>query len=232
MTNSETTKENKAGKKIVISANKDVNSMYENFTNLIHNMAIDNAKFADFFKKTTGLTLSKRNVNNELIANDVLALALTFAIKELENINKSAETSKIIAVTRKNPTTETKNPKTKIDVQIRLGKFLESLIIHNRNLHKTHGNGALGSVFINSTVIRREGNFNPDFVNRFLVGEFNVTIQNKSMSFLDIQNELATFGIDTNFNNFLRNEPKENEKPNYNKPFEKILEIVEKNYPI
>jgi hypothetical protein len=186
---------------------------------LIKDLQADSNRFNEYYKETTSLELSKLN-KGELIENDVIALAFSIAKKHLQsvviqsNIDKNIATNRNIGVKKSNSAIE------------RIGKFVESIMVHNRAKQKQNGNGAIGSIFINATVLRREGNFNANLVDRFINNEYEVSIQGKNMLYNDILKELSNFGIDRNFNNILRNGLKSNDI------CKEILEVVKSNYAI
>jgi hypothetical protein len=203
-----------------IKIENQVENMINDFSTLIDNMQKDSNRFADYYKETTGLELSKFNNKGEITENDIFALAFSLAKKQLQNAVNQNVISKNLA------TTKNLGNKKSNDAEQRLGKFVESIMVHNRNKNKTTGNGAIGSIFVNSTILRREGNFNADLVNRFIDNGFTVNLQGKKVFYSDIENELKSFGIDKNFNNILRTGLKSNEI------CVEILEVVKKNYAI
>jgi hypothetical protein len=209
-----TSKENKS-----IKIDLQVKALMNDVATLIKDLQADSNRFNEYYKETTSLELSKLN-KGELIENDVIALAFSIAKKHLQsvviqsNIDKNIATNRNIGVKKSNSAIE------------RIGKFVESIMVHNRAKQKQNGNGAIGSIFINATVLRREGNFNANLVDRFINNEYEVSIQGKNMLYNDILKELSNFGIDRNFNNILRNGLKSNDI------CKEILEVVKSNYAI
>ena len=209
-----TSKENKS-----IKIDLQVKALMNDVASLIKDLQADSNRFNEYYKETTNLELSKLN-KGELIENDVIALAFSIAKKHLQsvvnqsNIDKNIATNRNIGVKKSNSAIE------------RIGKFVESIMVHNRAKQKQNGNGAIGSIFINATVLRREGNFNANLVERFINNEYEVSIQGQNMFYNDILKELSTFGIDRNFNNILRNGLKSNDI------CKEILEVVKSNYAI
>jgi hypothetical protein len=208
-------KENKS-----IKIESQVKDMINDFSALIANMQKDSNRFADYYKEVTGLELSKFNNKGEIVENDIFALAFSLAKKQLQSAVNQNVMGKNLA------TTKNLGSKKSNTAEQRLGKFVEAIMVHNRNKNKSVGNGAIGSIFINSTILRREGNFNADLVNRFIENGFTVNLQGKNLFYKDIENELKSFGIDKNFNSILRTGLKSADICN------EILEVVKKNYAI
>jgi hypothetical protein len=242
-------KENKS-----IKIDSQVKALMNDVAILINSLNVNSNRFNEYYKETTSLELSKLN-KGELIENDVIALAFSIAKKHLQSVVKQNDRNKISLIERNSrvksakteeiadkttkteevadKTTKTEEVakeiivfKTSKNAIERIGKFVESIMVHNRAKQKQNGNGAIGSIFINATVLRREGNFNANLVNRFINNEYEVSIQGKNMLYSDILKELNTFGIDRNFNNILRNGLKGEVL------CEEILKVVKANYAI